>query len=149
MRMAQFTLRVMGFAAEQIRQEHFTVEYVPPPPLLTDTAPKKVTVSVRQREFPAVRQDQLADHLQPEAETLTREYQFEVAWPATILQAALNQDIPLPYSCRGGRCSTCVAKCVSGKVKMSINEVLTEKDLQEGLVLTCVGYAETDVVLRF
>lgn len=46
MRMVQFTLRVMGFADEQIRQEHFTVEYVPPPPLLTDTTPKKVTVYV-------------------------------------------------------------------------------------------------------
>jgi hypothetical protein len=27
--------------------------------------------------------------------------------------------------------------------------VLTDKDLQEGLVLTCVGYAETDVELWF
>jgi ring-1,2-phenylacetyl-CoA epoxidase subunit PaaE len=126
MRMAQFTLRVMGFADTQIRQEHFTVEYVPPPPLLTDTMPKKITVH-----------------------SGGREYRFESAWPATILQAALNQGIPLPYSCRGGRCSTCVARCLSGKVKMSINEVLTDKDLREGLVLTCVGYAETDVELEY
>jgi len=27
--------------------------------------------------------------------------------------------------------------------------VLTEKDLQDGLVLTCVGYAETDIELEF
>jgi len=33
-------------------------------------------------------------------------------------------------------------------VRMSKNEVLTEKDLAEGLVLTCVGYAETDVELE-
>jgi ring-1,2-phenylacetyl-CoA epoxidase subunit PaaE len=32
---------------------------------------------------------------------------------------------------------------------MSNNEVLTEKDLQNGLVLTCVGYAETDLELEF
>jgi hypothetical protein len=32
---------------------------------------------------------------------------------------------------------------------MSINEVLTEKDLKKGLVLTCVGYAKTDLELRF
>jgi hypothetical protein len=32
---------------------------------------------------------------------------------------------------------------------MSINEVLTEGDLRAGLVLTCVGYAETDVGLEF
>ena len=32
---------------------------------------------------------------------------------------------------------------------MSNNEVLTDDDLRKGLVLTCVGYAETDVVLSF
>jgi hypothetical protein len=32
---------------------------------------------------------------------------------------------------------------------MSINDVLTEKDLERGLVLTCVGYPETDVELEF
>ncbi len=74
---------------------------------------------------------------------------FEAAWPDTILRAAEHHHIVLPYSCRGGRCSTCTARCLSGKVKMSINEVLTEKELKEGWILTCVGYAETDVVLSF
>jgi len=142
MRMAQFTLRVMGFADAQIKQEHFTVEYVPPPPLLTDTRPKKVTVrrAGSQPEAPLEIQED-----RPERVIAS----FEVAWPVTILEAALNLGIPLPYSCRGGRCSTCVARCLSGKVKMSINEVLTDKDLREGLVLTCVGYAETDVELEY
>ncbi len=138
MRMALFTLRVMGFADTQIRQEHFTVEYVPPPPLLTDNTPKKVTIHINRKQ-----------NDREEEQTATRHFQFEVAWPSTILQAALNQGIPLPYSCKGGRCSSCVAICLSGKVKMSINEVLTENDLREGLVLTCVGYAETDVVLEY
>lgn len=124
MRMAQFTLRVMGFTYSYIRKENFTVEFVPPPPLLTDPSPKKITIRAGGKT-----------------------YQYEAAWPATILQAGLDRQIPLPYSCKGGRCSTCVARCINGKVKMSINEVLTEKDLQEGLVLTCVGYAETDVEL--
>jgi ring-1,2-phenylacetyl-CoA epoxidase subunit PaaE len=126
MRMAQFTLRLLGFPDEQIKKENFTVEYVPPPPLLTDTTPKQVTI---------LRDDS--------------PLHFEAVWPDTILQAAERQHISLPYSCRGGRCSTCTAKCLSGKVKMSINEVLTEKDLQEGLVLTCVGYAETDITLSY
>jgi len=126
MRMAQFTLRLLGFPDEQIKKENFTVEYVPPPPLLTDTTPRQVTIHQKDSTF-----------------------SFEAVWPDTILRAAERQHISLPYSCRGGRCSTCVAKCLSGKVKMSINEVLTEKDLQDGLVLTCVGYAETDVTLSF
>jgi ring-1,2-phenylacetyl-CoA epoxidase subunit PaaE len=32
---------------------------------------------------------------------------------------------------------------------MTQNEVLTDKDIAEGLVLTCVGYAETDVELDY
>jgi ring-1,2-phenylacetyl-CoA epoxidase subunit PaaE len=126
MRMAQFTLRLMGFPDTQGRKENFTVEYIPPAPLLTDTMPKMITV---------FRKDSI--------------HRFEAAWPDTILRAAERHHLLLPYSCRGGRCSTCTAKCLSGKVKMSINEVLTEKDLQDGLVLPCVGYAETDLELEY
>jgi ring-1,2-phenylacetyl-CoA epoxidase subunit PaaE len=126
MRMAQFTLRLMGIGESLIRKEHFTVEYVPPPPLLSDTLPKKITL---------LRNGQIIV--------------FETVFPMTILQAALAHQVALPYSCRGGRCSTCVARCLKGKVKMSINEVLTDQDLKEGLVLTCVGYAETDIELSF
>ena len=126
MRMAWFTLRLLGYDAAQIRREHFTVEYVPPAPLITDTSPKKITIG-RNGQFTA----------------------FTVSWPRTILEAALAHGLSLPYSCRGGRCSTCVARCLSGKVKMSINEVLTDEDLQRGLVLPCVGYAESDVELEY
>jgi ring-1,2-phenylacetyl-CoA epoxidase subunit PaaE len=126
MRMVQFTLRWKGFSDDQIKMEKFTVEFIPPPPPAVDPSPKKVTVYAGERV-----------------------YSYEVAWPATILQAGLNHGIPLPYSCRAGRCSTCVARCLNGKVKMSNNEVLTEKDLQEGLVLPCVGYAMTDVEIGY
>jgi ring-1,2-phenylacetyl-CoA epoxidase subunit PaaE len=126
MRMAQFTLRVMGVEEARIRKEHFTVEYVPPPPPIADTRPRRITIS-------------------KEGQTIG----FSASYPMTILQAALAHGIALPYSCRGGRCSTCVARCTAGKVKMSINEVLTDEDLQRGLVLTCVGYAETDVELAY
>jgi ring-1,2-phenylacetyl-CoA epoxidase subunit PaaE len=126
MRMVQFTLRLLGVADTQIRKENFTVDYVPPPPLLTETAPRKITIHAGNRS-----------------------YEFEAVWPKTLLQAGLDNHIPMPYSCRGGRCSTCVAKCLKGSVKMSINEVLTEKDLQDGLVLPCVGYAASDLVLSY
>jgi ring-1,2-phenylacetyl-CoA epoxidase subunit PaaE len=125
MRMAQFTLKLIGFTGEQIKKENFTVEYIPPAPIINDTKPKQVTVHYKNETF-----------------------YIEAAYPLNILQAALNNNIQLPYSCRGGRCSTCVARCLKGIVKMSINEVLTEKDLNEGLILTCVGYAETDVEIE-
>ena len=133
MRMAQFTLRVMGYEDARISKENFVVDFVPPPPFMTDTSPKEVTIHIHGKT-----------HI------------LQVAYPHNILEAALSNNIQLPYSCRGGRCSTCTAKCVKGRVKMSINDVLTDRDnkkvvmdLAEGLVLTCVGYAETDVELEF
>lgn len=125
MRMAQFTLRTLGVPEAGIRQEHFTVERQPPPPAV-DPAPRKVTIR-----------------------TDAHRYEFQTAWPDTILTAALKHGIALPYSCRAGRCSTCVARLIRGRVKLSNNEVLTEKDLGQGLTLTCVGYAETDIMLSF
>jgi ring-1,2-phenylacetyl-CoA epoxidase subunit PaaE len=125
MRMAQFTLRTLGIADDQIKQEYFTVERRPPPPII-DATPRIVTLI-----------------------TNTGRQQFQTAWPDTILDAALKHGIALPYSCRAGRCSTCVAYLIKGRVKMTNNEVLTEKEQQQGLTLTCVAYAETDVTITY
>ena len=125
MRWVQIVLRTMGIADHLVRREHFTVGFVPPAPPVFDASPKKVVVRA----------------------AIDRE--FVVTWPESILTAAIRQGIPLPYSCRAGRCSSCVARCVRGRVRMSSNEVLTAQDLAAGLVLTCVGYAETDVELDY
>lgn len=69
-----------------------------------------------------------------------REYHFIVHYPDSILQAAKKQKIILPYSCEAGRCASCVAKCLQGNVWHSYNEVLTEKEIKNGLILTCVGH---------
>ncbi|HEV2478490.1 MAG TPA: 2Fe-2S iron-sulfur cluster-binding protein [Puia sp.] len=124
--MARFTLKTLGIPDDHIRQEHFTVERRLPPPPLVDPTPRTVTIL-----------------------TQAGRYEFQSAWPDTILDAAEKHGIRLPYSCRAGRCSTCVAHLHKGQIKMSTNEVLTEKDLQQGLTLTCVGYAETDIILTF
>ena len=125
MRMVQFTLRVMDVPAEHIYKENFTVDVVPPPAFTLDDKPRMVQVNWRGQW-----------------------HSFPVRFPDTILYAALKQGIKLPYSCKGGRCSACTAQCTSGTVKMNMNEVLTEDDLRKGLVLTCVGYAVTDIKLE-
>jgi ring-1,2-phenylacetyl-CoA epoxidase subunit PaaE len=125
MRMTQIVLRTIGVADERIRREHFTAGPLPSAPPVFDATPKTVTIRA----------------------AVDRE--FVVTWPDSILTAAIRQGIPLPYSCRAGRCSSCIAHCLSGRVRMTRNEVLTDKDLAEGLVLTCVGYAETDVELDY
>jgi ring-1,2-phenylacetyl-CoA epoxidase subunit PaaE len=68
------------------------------------------------------------------------EFSFMVNYPDSILKAAKKANLILPYSCEAGRCASCIAKRVKGKVWHSYNEVLTEKEIEEGLVLTCVGH---------
>jgi ferredoxin-NADP reductase len=76
-------------------------------------------------------------------------YDFPVPYPESILQAAKKIKLILPYSCETGKCGSCAALCISGKVWLSNNEVLTEDDLAHGLTLTCTGHPQSgDVVLR-
>ena len=59
-------------------------------------------------------------------------------------KAAKKEGFVLPYSCEAGRCGNCAARCTKGSVWHSYNEVLTEKELSQGLVLTCVGHPNGD-----
>lgn len=54
-----------------------------------------------------------------------------------ILDALLKAGIEAPYSCREGVCSTCLAKLISGKVKMKNHASLSDIDISENNVLTC------------
>jgi ring-1,2-phenylacetyl-CoA epoxidase subunit PaaE len=75
------------------------------------------------------------------------EYKVTVTPKQTILEAALDQDIDLPYSCQSGMCTACRGKCLSGKVKLDEEDGLSEHELKEGYVLTCVGHPLTSNVV--
>tara|TARA_B110000459_G_scaffold96684_1_gene107817 strand:- start:419 stop:1468 length:1050 start_codon:yes stop_codon:yes gene_type:complete len=55
----------------------------------------------------------------------------------TILEAALANDIDAPYSCQGGVCSSCICRVTEGSAKMRQNNILTDNEVAEGLVLSC------------
>jgi len=63
-----------------------------------------------------------------------------------IIEAALRNGVELPYSCRGGVCSTCRAKLVAGEVDMDVNFALEDYEVARGFVLTCQSYPVTDRV---
>jgi ring-1,2-phenylacetyl-CoA epoxidase subunit PaaE len=128
MRMIAIELPLLGFSRAQINREAFLPEINEShPPIPTDNIDSEVKIRVRDKE-----------------------YSINVPAGTTILRAALEKKIQIPYSCESGICSTCSAHCTKGEIGMSVNEVLTEKDLAEGLILTCTGYPVTDrVEIRF
>ncbi|WP_442787133.1 2Fe-2S iron-sulfur cluster-binding protein [Flavobacterium suncheonense] len=68
------------------------------------------------------------------------EFEFEMAQKQTILEAALKQGIDAPYSCQGGICSSCIARVTKGSAEMKKNSILTDKEIAEGLILTCQAH---------
>jgi len=68
---------------------------------------------------------------------------LEVPEKMTILDAALQKNIDVPYSCQGGVCSSCIAKITSGSATMIQNNILTDSEVEEGLVLTCQAIPQT------
>ncbi len=62
---------------------------------------------------------------------------FSMDSKETVLDAALKNDLDVPYSCQGGICSSCIARIIEGKAEMRKNQILTDEEVTEGLVLTC------------
>ena len=64
----------------------------------------------------------------------------------SILDVAFQNGADLPYACKGGVCSTCVAKVEEGEVEMDVNYALEPDELARGLVLTCQSRPKTEKV---
>lgn len=121
MRMVNFTIGLMHFNKENIRKENFLPEVMSSDRVIHQIFPDTIV----------------------EIEFYGKKEMVKVPSGENILDAALKSGLNLPYSCKGGVCGNCAAKCTGGQIYMSINEVLTDADIKEGWVLTCTGYPET------
>ena len=68
------------------------------------------------------------------------QYELTIPYDKTVLDVGLEHKIKLPYSCKSGMCSTCISQCVSGAVRMDYNEVLTDREVENGKCLICVSH---------
>ena len=74
-------------------------------------------------------------------------FEIESDGKSTVLDLALKEDIDVPYSCKGGICSSCIARVTEGTATMAQNNILTESEVAEGLILTCQAHAASEKVV--
>ena len=75
---------------------------------------------------------------------------FEVRPSQTVLQAAIEADIHIPYGCRNGACGSCKATLVSGKVMHDDYQgsAMTDAELAAGNTLLCCARPLEDIVVE-
>jgi ring-1,2-phenylacetyl-CoA epoxidase subunit PaaE len=118
------TLAELGVPAEKVHFELFTTPGMPKkgPQAATSGAQNTFDASV------TVIQDGM---------------EFDFMLPSdgsTLLDAAMRAGADLPFSCKGGVCSTCKARILEGQVEMEVNYGLEADEVAAGYVLTCQSH---------
>ncbi len=73
---------------------------------------------------------------------------IQVSEDQTILDAASNTDLDLPFSCSAGVCTTCAAQITEGEVRQDDGMGLSPDLQAEGYALLCVSYPLSDIKLE-
>jgi ring-1,2-phenylacetyl-CoA epoxidase subunit PaaE len=78
-------------------------------------------------------------------------YELELAFGEdSILEAALDEGINLPYSCKHGICGSCMAKLMEGEVEMDECRSISPAMIDRGYILCCQSHPTTaKVVIDF
>jgi ring-1,2-phenylacetyl-CoA epoxidase subunit PaaE len=127
MKMVQVTWLTMGFMKQNFKRELFDINVIPTETKkYYDKEDREIIVLFRENSIPVL-----------------------VHWNETILDAALRNNIPMPFNCKGGICSTCICHLEVGKIWMHYNEVLTQDEEDKGLILACTAHPVSgDVVIN-
>lgn len=129
MEIVENTLKTLGVPRANFKMESFVAGR---------TSPSDVASEVQVAEADAINVAVILDG---------NEHKFDVPAKKTILEAGLELNIDLPYSCQSGLCTACRGKLLSGKVRMAEYDGLSQSELDEGYVLCCQAHPETDDVV--
>lgn len=121
-RSAKEALAATG-AAGRVHTELFHAEETAPPPVVAGGPQVKVTIVLDGRST-----------------------EFAMERGERVLDAALRHRNELPFACKGGVCSTCRAKVVTGSVEMASNWALEPDEVAAGYVLTCQSTPTSDAL---
>ena len=119
----------LGYRAENLHSERFR------PGLRGEAMPRPAAKAVPQAGT------QVAVVLDGQRQTFSMTSDSE-----SILEAARASGIELPYSCKGGVCSTCRSKLTKGEVDMTVNYALEPWELEKGFILTCQASPKTSEI---
>lgn len=86
------------------------------------------------------------DNAQLKASLNNQNYQLSIPKGKTILEVLKEANANPPYSCQSGVCGTCRAKVISGKAEMKSCMALEDKEIIEGVVLTCQAIPTTSSI---
>ncbi|WP_432806841.1 2Fe-2S iron-sulfur cluster-binding protein [Methylocystis echinoides] len=64
------------------------------------------------------------------------------------LDVADKAHVFIDNACRSGTCGACRVKLLSGKVRMPVEDSLTQEEKARGHILACQALAESDVVVE-
>ncbi len=64
----------------------------------------------------------------------------------TVLEAAEQVGVAIPWECRAGICGQCKVRCTTGRVRMDSRDALTKAEEANGFILACQSHPISDNV---
>lgn len=124
MKAARELFTSLGIANEQVHEEAFVS-----PPMAKDESAADAAMMAPQAEA--------ADAAGEYTVHFKRSEKQVQLIGLTVLEAAEENEIAIPFECRSGICGQCKTKLVSGRVVMEAQDALTAADKSKGVILAC------------
>lgn len=123
----------LGVADEKISTEEFV-------------SPKATNIS-NQTSTPAPPEDtELPNSLTSTITFATSNQMVDVDASTTILEAAEQAGVTLPWECRSGICGQCKVRCTTGRVRMDSRDALSRGEEANGYILACQSHPTAEAV---